>query len=215
MVLKQIRDDYDAYVDAAFKVVPERPLRDHLQARAERAAAIVFDGAWPAVALFRLKRWFRERKLYALGWVCDVLSRMFWHVFIGHNVEAGPGLIIAHGHVVIDGKCKLGHDVQISPFVTIGLSNSARIGFSPYGPTIGNNVYIGTGAKVLGPITVGDNVRIGANAVVIDDVPPDTTVVGVPARVVGPNPWTAGELAAYAPKKRRRRTASDGTAAAR
>lgn len=206
MVLKAILDDYDAYVDAAFKVVPPRPLREHLQARAERAAAIVFDGAWPAVALFRLKRWLRERHLYALAWLCDLLSRSIWHVFIGHNVEIGPGLIIAHGNVVIDGKCRLGRDVQISPFVTIGLSNSARLGFSVYGPTIGDNVYIGTGAKLLGPITIGDNVRIGANAVVVDDVPSDTTVVGVPARVTGPNPWTVGPMAAHAPQRRPRRS---------
>ncbi len=210
MVLKQIRDDYDAYADASFKVVPARPLWDHWSARAERAAAIVFDGAWPAVALFRLKLWFREHGLHPLGWACDSVSRALWKVFIGQNVEAGPGLIIAHGNVVIDGKCTLGRDVQISPFVTIGLSNSARIGFSVYGPTIGNNVYIGTGAKVLGPITIGDNVRIGANAVVLDDVPPDTTVVGAPARVVGPNPWTAGQLAPFAPRRRRRRSQEPG-----
>jgi hypothetical protein len=69
--------------------------------------------------------------------------------------------------------------------VTIGLSNSRRVGFSADGPTIGDEVRIGTGAKVLGPITVGDHARIGATAVVVDNVPANTTVVGAPARPVG------------------------------
>ena len=61
------------------------------------------------------------------------------------------------------------------------------------GPTIGDRVFIGTGAKLLGPITIGDDVRIGANAVVIDDVPAGATVVGAPARVVrsAPPAWTS------------------------
>ena len=67
-----------------------------------------------------------------------------------------------------------------------------KLGFSVDGPTIGDHVYIGTGAKVLGPISIGDHVRIGANAVVVHDVPPNVTVVGAPARVVGaPSPIAA------------------------
>ena len=60
---------------------------------------------------------------------------------------------------------------QINPWVTIGLSNSKKLGFSVEGPTIGDHVHIGTGAKVLGPVTIGDYARIGANAVVVHDVP--------------------------------------------
>ena len=72
----------------------------------------------------------------------------------------------------------IGRNCVIAPWVTIGTNGSVA------GPHIGDDVFIGTGAKVLGAIHVGDRVRIGANAVVIEDVPPDTTVVGIPARPV-------------------------------
>jgi serine O-acetyltransferase len=105
--------------------------------------------------------------------------------------------VIAHGHVVIDGSVDIGRDCLINPWVTIGLSGSRRWGFDARGPVIGDRVYIGTGAKILGPITIGDDVRIGANAVVIDDVPGGATVVGAPARVVhsAPPRWLSSEEA--------------------
>jgi carbonic anhydrase/acetyltransferase-like protein (isoleucine patch superfamily) len=93
--------------------------------------------------------------------------------------------MMTHGNVVIDGRTRIGKHCQINPWVTIGLSNSKKLGFSADGPTIGDEVHIGTGAKILGPVTVGDHARIGANAVVIHDVPANTTVVGAPARAVG------------------------------
>ena len=122
-----------------------------------------------------------------------MLSRSIFRVSIGNRVEIGPGLMMTHGNVIIDGRTSIGKNCQINPWVTIGLSNSKKLGFSVEGPTIGDHVHIGTGAKVLGPITVGDHVRIGANAVVVHDVPPNVTVVGAPARVVGaagsPSRW--------------------------
>jgi hypothetical protein len=92
--------------------------------------------------------------------------------------------MLTHGNVVIDGRTVIGRNCQINPWVTIGLSNSRRIGFSVQGPTIGDNVHIGTGAKILGPITIGNHARIGANAVVVHDVPANTTVVGMPAKAL-------------------------------
>ena len=89
---------------------------------------------------------------------------------------------------------RIGRDCVFSPGVTIGLSGRRRNVFDVRGPTIGDRVFIGTGAKVLGPITIGDDVRIGANSVVIDDVPAGATVVGTPARVVHATPpVSAGE----------------------
>lgn len=79
---------------------------------------------------------------------------------------------------VINEKAVIGNNVQIDQYVTIG----GRVGAGS--PVIGNNVRIGAGAKVLGPITVGENSLIGANAVVIKDVPPNVTVVGIPAKIV-------------------------------
>lgn len=83
--------------------------------------------------------------------------------------------------VVIGETAEIGDDCYLYHQVTLGVARTAG---GKRHPTIGNNVIIGAGAKVLGPVTVGDNARIGSNAVVVDSVPPDTTVVGVPARPV-------------------------------
>jgi serine O-acetyltransferase len=98
-------------------------------------------------------------------------------VCIGDPVVVEPGVYIAHGQVVIDGLVTVRSGVVLFPWVTIGL----RAG-DFQGPVIERNVSIGSGAKVIGPVTVGASSRIGANAVVVADVPPDTTAVGIPAR---------------------------------
>jgi serine O-acetyltransferase len=96
--------------------------------------------------------------------------------------KLGRRLIIDHGMGVVIGEtAEVGDDCYIYHQVTLGV---ARISSGKRHPTVGNNVIIGAGAKVLGPITVGNNARIGSNAVVVDPVPEDTTVVGVPARPV-------------------------------
>ena len=84
-------------------------------------------------------------------------------VAIGDPVVVDAGVYFPHGQVVIDGITEIGADTAISPWVTIGLLLGDM-----KGPTIGRNVRIGTGAKVLGPVVVGDGARIGANAVVLD-----------------------------------------------
>jgi serine O-acetyltransferase len=157
-------------------------------ARVKRWFFIAFAESWLAILLFRLKKRLRSARVPALPVACDVVSRALFRVSIGNAVEVGPGLMITHGNVVIDGRTRIGRHCQINPWVTIGLSNSRRYGFSADGPTIGDEVHIGTGAKILGPVTVGDHARIGANAVVVDDVPANSTVVGAPARVVGAPP---------------------------
>jgi len=94
----------------------------------------------------------------------------------------GRRLVIDHGMGVVIGEtAQIGDDCYLYHQVTLGV---ARTMSGKRHPTIGNNVIIGAGAKVLGPITVGDNARIGSNAVVVEPVPSDTTVVGIPARPV-------------------------------
>ncbi len=83
--------------------------------------------------------------------------------------------------VVIGETAEIGDDCYFYHQVTLGVARTMR---GKRHPTVGNNVIIGAGAKVLGPITVGDNARVGSNAVVVDPVPADTTVVGIPARPV-------------------------------
>jgi len=89
----------------------------------------------------------------------------------------GPGLCLVHyGTIVVSPKALVGANCRIHPSTSIGYYNGA--------PTIGNNVYIGPGAKLFGDITIGDNVTIGANAVVNRDVPKNVTVGGVPAKII-------------------------------
>jgi serine O-acetyltransferase len=183
-----LNQDYDAYVLFTFAPIPERPVWANRIARLRRWFTIAFAESWLAAWLFRAKVRLRAAGVPLLPGVCDMLSRSIFRVSIGNRVEIGPGLMMTHGNVVIDGRTSIGKNCQINPWVTIGLSNSKKLGFSVEGPTIGDHVHIGTGAKVLGPITVGDHVRIGANAVVVHDVPPNVTVVGAPARVVGAPP---------------------------
>ena len=183
-----LNQDYDAYVLFTFAPIPERPVWANRIARLRRWFTIAFAESWLAAWLFRAKVRLRAAGVPLLPGVCDMLSRSIFRVSIGNRVEIGPGLMMTHGNVIIDGRTSIGKNCQINPWVTIGLSNSKKLGFSVEGPTIGDHVHIGTGAKVLGPITVGDHVRIGANAVVVHDVPPNVTVVGAPARVVGAPP---------------------------
>lgn len=96
------------------------------------------------------------------------------------EVELGPGFVIDHfGGIVVSGYAKFGANCRLRNGVVVGLKNVEE----PIAPVFGDNVDIGAGAKVLGPIRIGNNVRIGANAVVLRDVPDDHVAVGVPATI--------------------------------
>jgi serine O-acetyltransferase len=138
--------------------------------------------AWVSDAFLAQGLYRAKARLQALGvpLVPRLLHRLAMvsaQVSIGDPVVIEPGVYIVHGQVIADGLVQIGSGVVISPFVTIGL----RAG-DVTGPTVERYVSIGTGAKLIGPVTVGAGSTIGANAVVVDDVPPGATVVGVPAR---------------------------------
>lgn len=113
------------------------------------------------------------------------LSLMLWHrgirrygLDIVPSVEIGPGLYIAHPVGTVIMAQRIGSNLSITTSVTIGMRTVPRF------PTIGNDVTIGAGARVLGGITLGDGATVGANAVVLDDVPAGATAVGIPARIL-------------------------------
>lgn len=110
------------------------------------------------------------------------LARLIWKGVPGLEMGEtviGPGLFISHGQSTILSAERIGANLQVHQGVTVGWDyRSIRR------PIIGDNVFIGAGAKVLGAVTIGDGASIGANAVVMCDVPPGATVVGVPARIV-------------------------------
>jgi serine O-acetyltransferase len=185
----ELKEAYDAFVGQSFMPEPpDRPFLQRWEQTSQRWAHIYLGMPLLSVGLFRIRNHLLRWNIPLLPYACDLLSTAVWHVSIGRTVEIGPRLAIPHGYVVIDGSAKIGRDCVIAPWATIGLAGRRRTGFDSRGPIIGDNVYVGTGAKVLGPITVGSNVRIGANAVVIDDVPSGATVVGAPARIVHSSP---------------------------
>jgi serine O-acetyltransferase len=139
---------------------------------------------FPAAVLYRLQVFLYESGCPRAATAVSRLNAFLFDVAIGNHVRAGGGLLIAHGHVVLDGWTKLGRRVEINPFVTLGIGNSSRRPFELWGPEIGDDVNIGTGAKVIGRVKVGEKVKIGANAVVVSDIPPFHTAVGVPARAI-------------------------------
>ncbi len=108
------------------------------------------------------------------------LAMLTAQVSIGRAVVIEPGVHLGHGQVTIEGLVEIEHGVVILPWVTIGSRDGNQ-----RGPTIEQDVRIGTGAIVLGGITVHRGARIGANAVVTEDVPARATAIGVPARLVG------------------------------
>ena len=132
---------------------------------------------WHRIA-HRLWRW----NLKFLARLLSQINRFFTGIEIHPGARIGRGFFIDHGMGVVIGEtAEIGDNVLLYQGVTLG---GVSLEKKKRHPTVGNNVVIATGAKVLGAITIGDNARIGANAVVLKDVPPDATVVGVPGRVV-------------------------------
>lgn len=147
---------------------------DHLT---DLAKVLATDGTL-AIVLYRMMQTSRHLHLAPLEMVFNKLNTMFGGCVIGRGAEFGPGLVLIHADgVVINGAVRGGRNVHIEHQVTIGAERRAS-------PILGDDVFIGAGAKIIGPVRIGDGARIGANAVVLHDVPPHTTVVGIPARPV-------------------------------
>ena len=135
-----------------------------------------------AVLIHRVARFVWRSGLITLGRWISHLGRFLTGIEIHPGAQIGRRFTIDHGMGVVIGETAIiGDDVYIYHQVTLGGISSEQ---GKRHPTIGNNVIIGAGAKVLGAIRVGDGARIGANAVVVADVPASTTVVGIPARPV-------------------------------
>jgi serine O-acetyltransferase len=139
--------------------------------------AFCSDGG-TAMVLYRLMQWSGLRRLTILEMIFNKLNAMMCNCIIGRGAEFGPGLVLIHSTgVVINGSVRGGSGIHIEHQVTIGAERRVS-------PIIGNDVFIGAGAKIIGNVTVGNRACIGANAVVLEDVPEGRTAVGVPARLV-------------------------------
>lgn len=164
-------------------------LREMIQAYRERDPAarsglevlLCYPGLH-AVLWHRMAQGLWDRGLRLPARMTAHLGRFLTGIEIHPAARIGRRLIIDHGMGVVIGEtAEIGDDVYLYHQVTLGGTSSAR---GKRHPTLGNNVIVGAGAKVLGGITIGDNARVGANAVVVNAVAADTTVVGIPARPV-------------------------------
>lgn len=138
-----------------------------------------------AVHAYRRSHWFYKHKFFTIARIISQWSRFCTGIEIHPGATIGKGLFIDHGMGVVIGEtAEIGDNCLIYQGVTLGGTGKDK---GKRHPTLGNNVMVGAGAKVLGPFKVGDNVKIAANAVVLEEVPPNCTAVGVPARIVKKN----------------------------
>lgn len=135
-----------------------------------------------AIFFHRIAHWFFKKRMTFIARMVSQFSRFCTGIEIHPGASIGKGLFIDHGMGIVIGEtAEVGDNCTIYHGVTLGGTGKDR---GKRHPTIGNNVLIGAGAKLLGPIKIGDNVMIGAGSVVLDDVEPDTTVTGIKARPV-------------------------------
>ena len=137
--------------------------------------ALATDGTL-AMILYRLMQTSHQRRLAPLAMIFNKLNGVFGGAIIGRGADFGPEFVLVHSNgVVINGAVRGGSRIKVEHQVTIGAE-----GFES--PVLGDDIFIGAGAKIVGAVSIGSRVRVGANAVVIADVPDDATAVGVPAR---------------------------------
>lgn len=135
-----------------------------------------------ALIAYRIAHFFYKHKFFFIARLISQLSRFFTGIEIHPGAKIGRGLVIDHGMGVVIGEtAEVGDNVLIYHGVTLGGTGKDK---GKRHPTVGNNVVIGSGAKILGPIKIGDNSKIGANAVVLKEVPEGATAVGIPAKII-------------------------------
>ena len=165
-----------AYVREEIKVIRDRDAAIHSDLE------VFLYPSFHAILWHRAAHWLYVHKCFLSARLISQLSAHFTGIEIHPGAKIGKGLFIDHGHGVVIGETAiLGDNVTLYQGVTLGGTGKEH---GKRHPTIGNNVMISAGAKVLGSFTVGDNSKIGAGSVVLHEVPPNSTVVGVPGRVV-------------------------------
>lgn len=138
-----------------------------------------------AILAYRISHFLYKKEFYTLARIISQSARFFTGIEIHPGAKIGKGLFIDHGMGVVIGEtAEIGDNCILYQGVTLGGTGKEH---GKRHPTLGNNVMVGAGAKVLGPFKVGDNAKIASNAVVLDEVPDNATAVGVPARIVKKN----------------------------
>jgi serine O-acetyltransferase len=164
-------------------------------ARSRLEVSLAYPGLH-AVVMHRAAHWLDAHGVHTAARCISQLARFLTGIEIHPSAQIGERLFIDHGMgVVIGSTAVVGNDVTLYQGVTLG-GTSLQRGVKRH-PTLGNNVIVGAGAHVLGPITVSDGARIGANAVVLHDVPQGATMVGIPAKASQDIGRSAPDFLAY------------------
>jgi serine O-acetyltransferase len=145
---------------------------------------LTIDGVW-AMCVYRFGRKLRTaprktgiRFLWPLYSVAETAIKIATGIHLNVDAQIGPGFYIGHfGGIYVGSGVKMGRNCSISQFCYVAANESAEA------PSVGDRVYLGAGAKVIGPVTIGEDVAVGANAVVLDPIPSSAVAAGVPARV--------------------------------
>ena len=137
---------------------------------------------YKSIIMHRIAHFFYNKKMLFLARMISQTNRFFTGIEIHPGATIGKRLLLDHGMGVVIGETAIvGDDCTIYHQVTLGGTGKKAV---KRHPTISNNVFIGSGSKILGNVTVGDNVKIGANSVILKDVEANVTIVGVPGRIV-------------------------------
>ena len=150
-------------------------------ARSDLEVVLLYSGVHALMA-YRVAHRLHEKKLYLPARAISQIARFITGVEIHPGAKIGKGLVIDHGMGVVIGEtAEIGDNCTLYQGVTLG-GTGKDVGKRH--PTLGNNVMVGAGAKVLGPFKIGDNTKIAANAVVLEEIPENCTAVGMPAKIV-------------------------------
>lgn len=168
-MFKRIKEDIDNIFD------------NDPAARSVLEVVLTYSGLH-AVWSHRIAHWFFKKRLYFIARVISQVSKFFTGIEIHPGAKIGRRFFIDHGTGVVIGEtCEIGNNVVLYQGVTLGGTGKEK---GKRHPTLMDNVLVASGAKVLGSITIGENSKVGAGSVVLKDVPPNATVVGIPGKVV-------------------------------
>ena len=155
---------------------------DRDPAATSKLEVILTYAGFHALLAYRIAHWLKTHNAPIIPRIISQLARWLTGVEIHPSAKIGTGFFIDHGTGVVIGEtAEIGDYVTLFQGVTLGGTGKER---GKRHPTLGNHVVVGAGAKILGGITIGDNVKIGANSVVLKNVAANSTVIGVPARVI-------------------------------
>jgi len=172
---RAVREDVRAFIAGRFETAGQGRLAVpfHMLRLAWKSDAFL------GTLLYRVRTWLEGASVPILPTLIHRICIAFFDMSIGEYVVLGEGVYVPHGYLVIGGRATIGRWCVLCPWVSIGLTPGTL-----EAPELGDGVFVGTGAKILGPVKIGDGAMIGAGSVVLKDVPAHTTVAGVPARVI-------------------------------